>query len=134
MWWKKEIDDHTTLIIMRIAVAVMYFFVSISLLFSSESNIIVVQAFKVISNFLLILAAITLFPIVESIYSKESKWFVGMLSITLSFFTILIMHVYIFNILGMPQTYGYILMCFVLNIISQFPIFYLVKKVYAKNT
>ena len=91
MWWKKEIDDHTTLIVMRIAVAVMYIFVSCYLYFSSETNFGVVQGFKIVSNFCLMLAAVVLFPIVESIYAEENKFFVNQLSVAFSFFIVVIM-------------------------------------------
>lgn len=134
MWWKKEIDNHTTLVIMRIAVAAMYMYVSCYFSFSSESNLIAMQGFKIISNFCLILAAVNLFPVVESIYAEENKYFVNMLSVTFAFFAVLIMHVYLLNSFGITQTYNYIFGSFCINVFAQFPIIFLLKKVYAKNS
>jgi len=134
MWWKKEIDDHTTLVIMRIAVAFMYLFVSCYLSFSSENNPIVVQAFKILSNFCLIIAAVTLFPALDSILAERSKLFVNMLSVAFAFFAVIIMHVYLLNSFGVAQTYCFIFSSFFLNVIAQFPVIFLIKKIYAKNT
>ena len=134
MWWKKEIDDHTTLIVMRIAVAVMYIFVSCYIYFSSETNFGVVQGFKIVSNFCLMLAAVVLFPVVESIYAEENKFFVNQLSVAFSFFVVVIMHVYLLNSFGISQTYDLIFGSFCLNVVAQFPIVILLKKVYGKRS
>ena len=133
MWWKKEIDDHCTLVIMRIFISIVYMFVSTYLCFNSDAVYTDHQNLKEFSIFFLMLAFTTLFPTVESMYSKESKRFVNMLSITLSFFIIIIMHVYLFNSFGMAQTYDYIGSSFWLNVVIQLPILYLVNKVYEKK-
>lgn len=134
MWWKKQIEDHSALILMRVAVAVMYVFIALYLFLSSEGNIFIIHGSKVISNFCLFLSVTILLPVVESIYKEDDKRFVNMLSNVFAFFIILIMHVYLFNSFGISQTYGFIAGSFFLNIAAQLPLCFLSNKVYAKNS
>lgn len=131
MWWKKEIDDHCTLVIMRMFISIVYICVSIYIYSSSIYSD--PQSLKIFSSFFLMLAFITLFPCIESIYSDESKHFVNMLSVAFAFYVIIIMHVYLFNAFGMSQTYDYIFSSFWLNIVPQLLIIFLIRKIYAKK-
>lgn len=132
MWWKKEIDDHNTLILMRISVAIMYLCIAFYLSYFSDTSSSGVQGLKIVSNFYLMLAFVTLFPVVESTYTAKGKSFVNMLSVASACFVIFIMHIYLFNSFGMSKTYSYIFTSFWFNVIVQSPVVYLTKKVYAK--
>ena len=130
MWWKKDIEDRSALKIIRVAVALMYMYIAVSLMSSHSDTNISSEPVKIISNFCLMLAFIVLSPAVESFFSKCNLKFMNDISVALSFFVIVILHVYMISSLGIPNNIGYIVISFYCNIASQLPIVFLAKKVF----
>lgn len=128
MWWKKDIEDRSALKIIRVAVALMYMYIALSLSMNSSGGNVSLEPVKVISNFCLLLAFITLIPSLESVFKKDNFRFVNDISIVTSFFVIIILHVYMFSSFGIHENIKYIFISLLCNSAAQMPLIFLTKR------
>jgi hypothetical protein len=128
MWWKKDIEDRSALKIIRVAVALMYLYIALSLSITSSDGSVSLEPVKVISNFCLLLAFITLIPSLESVFKKDNLRFMNDISIVTSFFVIIILHVYMFSSLGIQENIKYIFISLLCNSAAQLPLIILTKR------